>query len=72
MTSFFNKSVNLINGLWFILLTILIVFVGFFPIKLFAQETISKNTLHLKTFVNAAEVVVVVVVVVLVLKFKFV
>ena len=46
MTSFFNISVNVIKSLWFILLTIFVVFVGLFPIKLFAQETISKTTLH--------------------------
>ncbi|MBU94923.1 MAG: hypothetical protein CL669_04960 [Balneola sp.] len=46
MTFFLNNSVNVIKNLWFILITIIFIFGGLFPIKLFAQETISKTTLH--------------------------
>jgi len=46
VTFFLNNSVNVIKNLWFILITIIFIFGGLFPIKLFAQETISKTTLH--------------------------
>ena len=46
MFSFSNDSMNVIKSLCFILLSVFVLLVGLFPVKIFAQEVICNKTLH--------------------------